>query len=70
MCLSNAVVVVLGRLFVSARLMNSKFNGMPNWTLSVERCPATKGFVGLDVMPKSSATTPKKEPKQEQEKKE
>lgn len=31
--------------------LNSKFNGMPRWQLSVEKCPATKGFVGLSLIP-------------------
>lgn len=40
--------------------MNSKHNGMPNWSLSQEKCPATKGFTGLTIMPgKISATTSK-----------
>lgn len=40
--------------------MNSKFNGMPCWSLSDEKCPVTKGFVGLTIIPgKISATTKK-----------
>jgi len=39
---------------------NSEFNGMPRWKLSVAKCPATKGFVGLEPQPKPTpATTPK-----------
>lgn len=41
--------------------MNSQFNGMPKWDLSVElKCPSTKGFVGLTMVPgKMCATTTK-----------
>jgi len=48
--------------------MNSKFNGMPTWALSEEKCPVTQGFAGGTMTPgKISATTPKY---QEQEKRE
>jgi len=39
---------------------NSEFNGMPCWKLSTAKCPATKGFVGLEPLPRHTpATTPK-----------
>jgi len=50
--------------------MNSKFNGMPSWTLSDEKCPATMGFVGLTMTPgKIGATTKKEVPKKQSEEK-
>lgn len=42
--------------------MNSEFNEMPNWSLSKEKCPATKGFVGLTMIPGKISATTKKSP--------